>query len=98
MRAVSYTSLRGWASEGEAWRGGIGRIYDRRLGPMLTDLLSPYVEIVRAANGGGRLAFYPGSSWIARAALREHDRLTAVARRHDDAGRLFQVFSGDTAM
>jgi 23S rRNA (adenine2030-N6)-methyltransferase len=77
------------------WRGGIGRIYDRRLGPTLIDLLSPYLDVVRAANAGGPLAYYPGSPWIIRAALRDHDRLTALELHGADAATLAQTFADD---
>lgn len=92
-------------SAGEAlktgeWRDGIGRLLDARGRPKplpapLAALLSPYFEAVAAANGGGRLAAYPGSPSIVRHLLRRTDRLTAVELHPQDHAALAALFAGD---
>jgi 23S rRNA (adenine2030-N6)-methyltransferase len=77
------------------WRQGIGRLLGRDLEPALAELLEPYLRVVRAANGDGELARYPGSPSIARALLRRQDRLTAIELHHDDAAALSELFAGD---
>ncbi len=63
------------------FREGIGRLWNRDdLPPMLAE----YVAEVRALNGDGALAAYPGSPWLADRALRDQDRL-----------RLFELHSTD---
>lgn len=51
---------------------GIARVWRRSDAPAA---LAPYLASVRAANPDGRLRRYPGSPALARAALRESDRL-----------------------
>lgn len=63
------------------FREGIGRLWNRDdLPPMLAE----YVAEVRALNGDGALAAYPGSPWLADRAQRDQDRL-----------RLFELHSTD---
>jgi 23S rRNA (adenine2030-N6)-methyltransferase len=59
------------------WRGGIGRLMDASLAPAASQLLAPYLDVVRQANRGGALRFYPGSPLIALALMRAQDRLIA---------------------
>jgi 23S rRNA (adenine2030-N6)-methyltransferase len=77
------------------WERGIGRLYGTMIDPRLAELLAPYLDAVRAANGGGPLRFYPGSPWIARHLLRRQDRLTAVEFHPGDAAALGARFAGD---
>jgi 23S rRNA (adenine2030-N6)-methyltransferase len=77
------------------WERGIGRLYGRTIDPRLAELLAPYLDAVRAANGDGPLRFYPGSPWIARQLLRRQDRLTAVELHPEDAAALGARFAGD---
>jgi 23S rRNA (adenine2030-N6)-methyltransferase len=77
------------------WREGIGRLYGRTLEPALAALLRPYLDTVRAANGGGALLRYPGSPWIARHLLRPQDRLTLTELHPEDAKLLAGEFAGD---
>ena len=77
------------------WRNGIGRVYDVRLPPAIETLMRPYLEAVRAANGPGPLARYPGSPWIVHHLLRRQDRLTAVELHPADAEALRELFAGD---
>jgi 23S rRNA (adenine2030-N6)-methyltransferase len=80
------------------WQSGIARIL---AAPTLPAALSRYVEIVRAFDrklGGrtGDFRFYPGSPRIARALLRQDDRLVACELHHQDALALKREFAGDT--
>jgi 23S rRNA (adenine2030-N6)-methyltransferase len=77
------------------WRDGIGRLWDAAPEPSLADLLSPYLEAIRAANPDGALRRYPGSPWIARHLFRKQDRLTAVELHPDDGKALAALFAGD---
>jgi 23S rRNA (adenine2030-N6)-methyltransferase len=77
------------------WREGIGRLYGRTLEPDLASLLKPYLDTVRAANGGGALVRYPGSPWIARRLIRPQDRLTLTELHPDDARLLAAEFDRD---
>ena len=83
------------ASRGGEWREGIGRLYERALDPSVAALIAPYLDAVRAANGGGPLRRYPGSPWIARHLLRRQDRLTLTELHPDDAKTLAGFFAGD---
>jgi 23S rRNA (adenine2030-N6)-methyltransferase len=77
------------------WRQGVGRLYDHPLPQELAELLGPWLGAVRAANGGGPLARYPGSPAIVRPLLRRQDRLTAVELHPEDAAELEAGFAGD---
>ena len=83
------------------WHGGIGRLLgeDGRRIPLpapLPELLSPYLEAVAAANGGGSLMAYPGPPWLVRHLIRRTDRLTAVELHPQDHAALAALFAGDT--
>jgi 23S rRNA (adenine2030-N6)-methyltransferase len=75
------------ASRGGEWQGGIGHLIDAPLQPDLSDLLAPYLAVVRSLNSGDRLTAYPGSPAIARACLRPSDRLI-VCELEPQASRL----------
>jgi 23S rRNA (adenine2030-N6)-methyltransferase len=67
------------AKTGE-WRAGIGRLLGRgadALPAKTADLLSPYLDAVRALNEPGRLSIYPGSPALALQLLRRQDVLIA---------------------
>lgn len=74
---------------------GIARLWQRDDAP---PAVARYVELVRDANGGGRLAAlrrYPGSPWLVRALMRSHDRLLAVERHSSDAPLLRRLMGRD---
>jgi 23S rRNA (adenine2030-N6)-methyltransferase len=54
------------------FESGIARVWTRKDAP---PGVAEYLDVVRAFNAGGRLARYPGSPAIARASLREADRM-----------------------
>src|SRR5690606_1220834 len=59
------------------WRDGIGRLFDADLPEPAAELLTPYLDAVRAVNAPGELKFYPGSALIARRLMRREDVLVA---------------------
>lgn len=65
------------ASRSGEWLNGIARIMQARFTPQTGDLVTPYLDIVRAFNPQRDLVAYPGSPLIARALLRPQDRLVA---------------------
>lgn len=78
------------------WQQGIGRLLGQPLPARLADLLAPYLDAVRSANGDGAgLGVYPGSPAIARHLLRRQDRLTAIELHPADAEALAARFAGD---
>ena len=60
---------------------GIARVWKRKDAP---PGVAEYLDVVRAFNAGGRLARYPGSPAIARASLRDGDRMV-LAELHPTA-------------
>jgi 23S rRNA (adenine2030-N6)-methyltransferase len=65
------------AKTGE-WQGGIGRLLGADAVPLpakVARLMAPYIDAVRAENGGGALRVYPGSPLIARRLMRAQDTL-----------------------
>jgi 23S rRNA (adenine2030-N6)-methyltransferase len=63
------------------FEAGIARVWTRKDAP---PGVAEYLDVVRAFNAGGRLARYPGSPAIARASLREADRMV-LAELHPTA-------------
>jgi len=81
-----------WAQKLAEYKDGIGRLWTRTDIP---EILSPYVEAVRADNPGGALRFYPGSPRIARRFLRTGDRMVLSELNQDDCVALASLFEGD---
>jgi 23S rRNA (adenine2030-N6)-methyltransferase len=77
------------------WRDGIGRVLDAASPPEVARLIAPWLDVVRAENGGGPLLVYPGSPILVRRLLRRQDRLTAVELHPLDARALGHLFAGD---
>ena len=90
------------AATGE-WRGGIGRVLEAPFAEPVARVLEPWLTAVAAACGrtradhleAARLARYPGSPLVIRAALRRDDRATAVELHPRDASTLAALFAGD---
>jgi len=82
------------ARSGE-WHQGIERVMAATLTPLVAELLSPYLEVIGALNERGRLASYPGSPALARAALRAQDRLIACELEPHAASALARNLAGD---
>ncbi|ACM36119.1 MULTISPECIES: 23S rRNA (adenine(2030)-N(6))-methyltransferase RlmJ [Rhizobium/Agrobacterium group] len=77
------------------WLGGIGKLLDAELTPAATDVLKPYLDVVRALNPQGGLTRYPGSPKLARDLFRPQDRLSAMELHPDDCRTLSRLFEGD---
>jgi 23S rRNA (adenine2030-N6)-methyltransferase len=71
---------------------GIARVWQRKDAPAP---VAPYLEVVRAFNAGGRLAKYPGSPAIVRAALRKTDKLICVELHTTGFANLKRWAAGD---
>jgi 23S rRNA (adenine2030-N6)-methyltransferase len=87
-----YDLQSGEAERTGEYRGGIARLLEATEPPAC---VAPYLDLVRAANGGGPLRFYPGSPWILRALLRRGDRLDLAELHPEDAASLQGTFGGD---
>ncbi|MBB3264329.1 23S rRNA (adenine2030-N6)-methyltransferase [Azospirillum sp. OGB3] len=74
------------------FQDGIGRLFGQ---PAPHPALRPYLDAVSALNPDGRLRWYPGSPRLARALLREHDRLLLNELHPDDWQTLKAEFAGD---
>lgn len=77
------------------WHDGIGRLISATLPADAVELLSPYLDAVRAVNADNEVERYPGSPLIVRHLLRKQDRLTAIELHPQDARLLAGVFDGD---
>jgi 23S rRNA (adenine2030-N6)-methyltransferase len=74
------------------WREGIGRVMQAELAPPVANLLAPYLGVVRALNADGPLLRYPGSPLIARALMRDADRLIVNELHPEDQQELKALF------
>jgi len=88
------TELPGGRERPPEWPQGIGRLWNETALPAS---LASYVEVVRAFNArqgapATELGYYPGSPWIAQAALRPQDRSALCELRADDAEALAEDF------
>jgi 23S rRNA (adenine2030-N6)-methyltransferase len=77
------------------WREGIGRVMEATLAPRAAALLAPYLGVVRDLNADGLLLRYPGSPLIARALMRDDDRLIVNELHPEDHGELEALFARD---
>ncbi|MFL5335636.1 MAG: 23S rRNA (adenine(2030)-N(6))-methyltransferase RlmJ [Geminicoccaceae bacterium] len=84
--AGSYDLGSAMAQKTGEYRAGIARLLAAD-GPA-PELVAPYLELVRAANPPGVLRHYPGSPALARAVLRDQDRLELVELHGTDHGTL----------
>ncbi|MEM6498101.1 MAG: 23S rRNA (adenine(2030)-N(6))-methyltransferase RlmJ, partial [Pseudomonadota bacterium] len=73
------------ATRTQEWETGIGQLVNANLNMQLAqfDVLRSFLSIVADQNSGEDLQFYPGSPLIARALLRENDRLI-INEMHGD--------------
>src|SRR5215510_11963882 len=83
---------RGAAANGATASTGSGA---RRSQRAPAALLAPYLDVVAACNGAGRLTAYPGSPVLARAFLRAQDRLIACELEPNAAAALARNLAGD---
>ena len=83
------------AARGGEWQVGIGALMAAQISPAIAELLSPYLEVVRAVNDGDRIRVYPGSPALARAWLRPQDTLIACELEPKSAAALRRNLRGD---
>jgi 23S rRNA (adenine2030-N6)-methyltransferase len=83
------------ASRGGEWHDGIEKLMAASLAAPVAALLAPYLDVVGALNGRGRLKVYPGSPALARAWLRPQDRLIACELEPQAAAALTRNMRGD---
>jgi 23S rRNA (adenine2030-N6)-methyltransferase len=81
------------ARKNAEFEGGIARVLAARSG--LPASIEPYLQVVDALNGGGRLQFYPGSPWLAADLLRPEDRLRLFEMHPQDARLLAENLQRD---
>lgn len=77
------------------WRDGIGRVMQATFSPPAATALAPYLDVVRRLNGGDDLRRYPGSPYLARALLRDGDRLIVNELHPEDQNELKRLFAHD---
>ncbi len=77
------------------WREGIGRLMQGALTPAATEILAPYLDVVRGLNPDGGLLRYPGSPLLARSLMRHDDSLVANELHPEDFDELAELFAGD---
>ena len=82
------------AGKTREWEAGIGRMAEA-FAADVEALLAPYRQAIAALNGGGGLARYPGSPWIAAHLMRGGDRLIANELHPDDKALLETCFRHD---
>src|SRR5271170_2373773 len=94
--AGRYDLLGPQAARSSEWRDGIARLVDAaQKGLIGQALLAPYLDIVIALNPGGTLRLYPGSPLIAKALMRQVDRLIACELEPRTAAALKSCLRGD---
>jgi 23S rRNA (adenine2030-N6)-methyltransferase len=77
------------------WREGIARVMDASFPPAAAAALAPYLDVVRQLNAAGGLRRCPGSPYLARALLRDGDRLIVNELHPEDQHALKQLFARD---
>jgi 23S rRNA (adenine2030-N6)-methyltransferase len=85
------------AKTGE-WQGGIGRFLGPDappLPPAIAGLMAPYLDAVRAQNGGQGLRIYPGSPLLAQRLMRAQDTLVANELHPEEQAQLQMALGRD---
>jgi 23S rRNA (adenine2030-N6)-methyltransferase len=83
------------ATRSGEWHDGVERLFAAPRSRDADALLKPYLDIVAALNPGGDLRLYPGSPLIAKARLRQQDRLIACEIEPRAAASLKAGLRGD---
>jgi len=83
------------ATRSPEWQDGIARLFVAPSRDEAGTLIKPYLDIVAASNPDGTLRVYPGSPLIAKALLRQNDRLIACELEPRAAAALKGVLRGD---
>ncbi len=74
------------------FKQGIARIWQREDIPAE---IASYIEAIKVLNEGDELRYYPGSPKVARAQIREQDRMVLTELHPSDFPLLLQEFRGD---
>jgi len=77
------------------WQQGIGKVLASDMPERVSELLAPWLDVVRGENGEGTLKTYPGSPLLAQHMLRKQDRLTLTELHPADFETLSHLFAGD---
>jgi 23S rRNA (adenine2030-N6)-methyltransferase len=86
------------AAKTAEWQSGIGRMLGAGAAPLpapVAALMAPYLDAVRAENGGDGLRVYPGSPLIARRLMRADDTLVANELHPEEHARLKALLGRD---
>lgn len=75
------------------FKQGIARIWQRDDIPAE---IASYIEAIKVLNNGDALRYYPGSPKVARAQLRDQDRMVLTELHPSDFPLLLQEFRGDS--
>ncbi|EIV8491455.1 23S rRNA (adenine(2030)-N(6))-methyltransferase RlmJ [Vibrio vulnificus] len=81
-----------WSEKTGEYKQGVARIWDRSDLP--ADIAS-YIDSIKALNNGDKLRYYPGSPRVARAQLRDQDRMVLTELHPSDYPLLEQEFHRD---
>lgn len=81
------------AQKNREFEGGIGRVWNAAAAPAA---VGRWLELVRRYNGGAKkISRYPGSPWLARELLREHDSAYLFELHPAEHRALEQRFAAD---
>lgn len=81
-----------WSEKTSEYKQGIARVWQQSESP---EELSEYLSAVQQLNTGSELRYYPGSPRIARAQLRDQDRMVLTELHPSDYPLLEQEFHRD---
>ena len=86
-----------WSEKTSEYKLGIGRIWEqaKTAGVSLPEELQSYLTAVQSLNEGDHLRYYPGSPRVARAQIREQDRMVLTELHPSDYPLLEQEFHHD---
>ena len=81
-----------WSEKTGEYKQGIARVWEQT---ELPEDIQSYLESISALNNGEKLRFYPGSPRVARAHLRDQDRMVLTELHPADHPLLEQEFHRD---
>ncbi|MGL6170766.1 MAG: 23S rRNA (adenine(2030)-N(6))-methyltransferase RlmJ, partial [Vibrio sp.] len=81
-----------WSEKTGEYKQGIARVWQQETIP---EQLESYLDAIRQLNQGDTLRYYPGSPRVARAHLREQDRMVLTELHPSDYPLLEQEFHRD---
>jgi 23S rRNA (adenine2030-N6)-methyltransferase len=77
------------------WLQGIGKVMSAEIPAAVSELIAPWLDVVRELNPDGDIRTYPGSPDLARRLMRANDRLTLTELHPQDFEVLSDLFAGD---